>query len=94
MVQFQRQHYASKNKYKQNCIFERRSRSSRKSKFDEFVMLIIIELVTNDLYNSIIDIEKDHQNNFSKANSIGCIYSILKGSGFSNIEPKFAPKSD
>ena len=74
--------YYQKNKYKENCSFERRPGSGRKPKFDESIEQKIIDLVTDDPYKSIKDIKHGLQNNFSKAPSIGGIYSILKDNGF------------
>ena len=59
--------------------------SSRYPKFDESVKLNIVDLVTNDSNKSMRDIKYELQNNYSKAHSIGSIYSILKDNGFSYI---------
>ena len=48
LIQFQYQHYIIKNKYKENCSFERRPGSGRKLKFDESIKQKIIDLVTDD----------------------------------------------
>ena len=83
MIQFQNQHYIiEKNKYKENSSFERRPGSGRKPKFEESIRQKKIDLVTDDPYKSIKDIKHELQNNFSKAPSIGGIYSILKDNGF------------
>ena len=82
----------SKNWYKENCSFERRPGSGRKPKFEESVKQKIINLVTDDPYKSIKDIKHELQNNFSKAPSIGGIYSILKDNGFWYVAPNLLQK--
>ena len=86
--------YYQKNKYKENCSFERRPGSGRKPKFKESISQKIIGLVTDDQYKSIKDIKHELHNNFSKAPSIGDIYSILKDNGFWYVAPQLAPKTD
>ena len=86
--------YYQKNKYKGNCSFERRPGSGRKPKFEESIKQKIIDLVTSDPYKSIKDIKHELQNDFSKAPSIGGIYSILKDNGFWYVAPQLAPKTD
>ena len=86
--------YYQKNKYKENCSFERRPGSGRKPKFEESISQKIIDLVTDDSYKSIKDINHELQNDFSKAPSIGGIYSILKDNGFWYVAPQLAPKTD
>ena len=86
--------YYQKNKYKENCSFERRPGSGRKPKFEESIRQKIIDLVTDNPYKSIKDIKHELQNNFSKAPSIGDIYSILKDNGFWYVAPQLAPKTN
>ena len=86
--------YYQKNKYKENCSFERRPGSGRKPKFEESIRQKIIDLVTDDPYKSIKDIKHELQNDFSKAPSIGGIYSILKDNGFWFVAPQLASKTD
>ena len=86
--------YYQKNKYKENCSLERRPGSGRKPKFEESIRQKIIDLVTDDPYKSIKDIKHELQNDFSKAPSIGSIFSILKDNGFWYVTPKLAPKTD
>ena len=50
--------------------------------------------MTDDPYRSIKDIKHELQDNFSKAPSIGGIYSILKDNGFWYAAPQLAPKTD
>ena len=50
--------------------------------------------MTDDPYKSIKDIKHELQNDFSKAPSIGGIYSILKDNGFWYVAPQLAPKTD
>ena len=50
--------------------------------------------MTDDPYKSTKDIKHELQNNFSKAPSIGGIYSILKNNGFWYVAPQLAPKTD
>ena len=79
---------------KENCSFERRPGSGRKPKFEESIRQKIIDLVTDDPYKSIKDIKHELLNDFSKAPSIGGIYSILKDNGFWYVAPQLAPKTD
>ena len=48
----------------------------------------------DDPYKSIKDIKHELQNNFSKALSIGGIYSILKDNGFWYVSPQLSPKTE
>ena len=50
--------------------------------------------MTDDPYKSIKDIKHELQNNFSKAPSIGGIYSIIKDNGFWYVVHQLAPKTD
>ena len=52
----------------------------------------MINLVTDDPYKSIKDIKHELLNNFSKAPSIGGIYSILKDNGFWYVAPNLLQK--
>ena len=84
--------YYQKNKYKENCSFERRPGSGRKPKFEESIRQKIIDLVTDDPYKSIKDIKLELQNDFSKAPSIGGIYSILKDMASDMLLPNLLQK--
>ena len=94
LIQFQNHIILSKIKYKENRSFERRPGSGRKPKFDESIKQKNIDLVTDDPYKSIKDIKHELQNNFSKAPSIGDIYSILKDNCFWYVASQLAPKTD
>ena len=86
--------YYQNNNNKENCSFERRPGSGRKPNLKNLENKNIIDLVADDPYKSIKDIKHELQNNFSKAPSIGGIYSILKDNGFWYVAPQLAPKTD